>query len=213
MYIDLSTFAEVSSVDGVDSWIWIEQQSMDVDFEYLWNLHPEQRGLIKIMGKEIETPRWQQSYGRDYRFSGMNHPALLIPEYLQAFVDCATQVVGVQYNSALLNWYKDGKDYIGAHSDDEKNLSGDPIFSWTLYPNCGVGVVPRIFRIKNKTTKQRYDIKLQHGTLVIMGGKCQSTHTHEVIKVRKQDYKDANIQEHLAGDQRRINITTRVFNK
>jgi len=189
----------------------IEQQQIDVDFEYLWSLHPEQRGIIKMMGREIQTPRWQQAYGRDYWFSGMNHKALPIPDYIQPFVDCACQSSGSMYNSALLNWYNDGKDYIGAHSDDESGLSGDPIFSWTLYPNQGLGVVPRIFRMKNKKTKERFDIKLQHGMLVVMGGRCQSTHTHEVIKIRKKDYKDHGINADAPGDQRRINITTRVF--
>ena len=39
------------------------------NFESLWNLHPEEYGQIKIFNKLINTPRWQQTYCKDYWYS------------------------------------------------------------------------------------------------------------------------------------------------
>lgn len=47
-------------------------------FETLWNLHPTDYHQIQMHGRMARTPRWQQAYGRDYRYTGRTNPALPI---------------------------------------------------------------------------------------------------------------------------------------
>ena len=48
----------------------------ETNFKKLWSLHPEEYGTVKMYGNEIATPRWQQTFGQDYYFSGMTHKAV-----------------------------------------------------------------------------------------------------------------------------------------
>jgi hypothetical protein len=42
----------------------------------IWELHPAEFPEITIHGRLVRIPRWQQAYGRDYRFSGRVNRAL-----------------------------------------------------------------------------------------------------------------------------------------
>ena len=39
-------------------------------FDEVWALHPEGKHVIHMPGGPVETPRWQQAYGADYRYTG-----------------------------------------------------------------------------------------------------------------------------------------------
>lgn len=183
-----------------NSWIdyGILPESIQYNFEELWNLHPEQYNQVKILGKIVETPRWQQTYGRSYNYTGMEHEALPIPQQLQPFLEYAQKLYPeFVFNQILINWYQNGLHYIGAHSDNTKPLVKEsPIVSISLGEE-------RLFRIKDKQTKSTIkDIILKDKTVITMGGEFQTHYTHEVPKVSGKK-----------GEQlsRRINITFRCF--
>ena len=175
------------------------------EFTKIWELHPPERGKGMIMGKIIEFPRWQQSYGLPYTFTGIRHKALPIPNELLPYLEFANsdQPEGWKFNQILLNWYGDGSDYIGPHSDSEKQLKKGPngetlVWSATFQE----GDLPRTFRLKPKTGgKDRLDITLDHGLILVMGGLCQVTHKHQVPKVNRKPERFG----------KRINLTFRVF--
>src|SRR5271166_2258122 len=52
-------------------------------FAALWNLHPDDYHVIKIHGRLVKTPRWQQAYGADYHYTGRTNVALLMPLALE----------------------------------------------------------------------------------------------------------------------------------
>ncbi len=167
------------------------------------------------MGRETAFPRRTRAFGKDYKYTGQTQVALGF-EHAHAVIRAVAKDVGSSLdalaglNSALVNWYDatDG-DYIGAHSDDERALAAQaPIvsLSWTstnhhrrfrltarkgcedaLLPSWGAapGVLP-----------------LRNGCLVVMGGDCQRTHKHELMKPTK-----------ALGESvgRRINLTLRAF--
>jgi len=222
------TFPEPEKIDNAtryfldeegEAWIdvFYSEVAKTVDFEDLWELHPTIRGKIKIMGKEIEVPRWQQSYEKPYWFSGMMHDPLPTPEEFLSFLEeakhsCYDEMYG-SFNEILVNWYENGEDYIGAHSDDEKQMVLGPngesiVYSLTLQEEPG----NRIFRLKPKLPskgsisgderkrigKERIDMELKNGVVVVMGGLCQKKFKHQVPKTKKP-----------VG--RRINVTFRCF--
>jgi alkylated DNA repair dioxygenase AlkB len=166
-----------------------------VPFEDLWELHPEDFGHVKIFGKVVETPRWQQSYGRGYNFSGMYHDGLRIPKFIHSYMDWANSLGMGKFNQIFLNWYGSGHHYIGSHQDDETQLVNDsPIISISRGAT-------RVFRLRHKKLIIR-DLLLKDGTVVVMGGKFQKEFHHEVPKIAGE--KGNNVG-------RRINITLRQF--
>ena len=205
-----------------DGTSWVDGFIMDpiptmADFGALWALKPPTRGLIKIMGKECEVPRYQQTYGKGYWFSGMEHPPLPTPPLVQQYLDYvnttsyAAMYSDQPFNESLLNWYLDGTQYIGCHFDSSQNVNLGPngemvVVSMTFQE----GTNHRIFRMKprakfGKTAlerkrlgKERVDIEMPNGLVLVMGGLCQKTHTHQVPKTTKE-----------VG--RRINLTLRSF--
>lgn len=101
------------------------------------------------------------------------------------------------YKMCLVNWYRDGNDYIGFHSDDEKQIiDGTPIYS------ISIGAKRKFILKKrnniNDDCLDNYELDLENGSLVIMCGFCQKTHQHSVPKSKK----DIGM---------RINFTFRAF--
>lgn len=175
---------------------WIDAGQLPVklypDFNALWALHPEKRD--QFMGNPV--PRWIQSYGVPYTFSGKVHNALPIPEILHPIHEWVDNLGLGKFNQVLVNWYKDQNDSISAHSDNEGPLlKNSPIVSVSFGAN-------RTFAIQNKETKgKKMRIKMPDGTVLIMGGAMQSEYTHEVPKEPKE----------VLGP--RINLTFRQFKK
>lgn len=48
--------------------------------------------------------------------------------------------------------------------------------------SCTFGPATRYFVLEPKLGLDRIKIKVNHNTLVIMGGRCQETHWHQVLK-------------------------------
>src|SRR5262249_25374511 len=80
------------------------------------------------------------------------------------------------FNSLLLNFYRDGSDSIGWHSDAEPELGLNPIV-----PSISLGSSRR-FILRHKKKKQRLTFDLGHGSLLIMAGTTQHHWLHAVPK-------------------------------
>ena len=86
---------------------------------------------------------------------------------------------GTKYNGILVNKYEDGTNYIGAHSDDEKNLDKGGVIA------ISHGIV-RKFRIRDKKTKKIImDIPTTSNSILHMGGDFQKEFTHEIPVEKK----------------------------
>ena len=180
------------------SWIKIIPNFLSIDneqFQELWDLKPEEPSYIKLYGKSIVIPRRQALFGNsNYTFSG----ATVLPNPMnnQIMIDLLQKINQLepdfQFNGVFVNWYKDGEDYIGYHSDNERDLNRKaPIYSISLGAK-------RKFNIKNKDTGVVTSIDMPDGILIIMGGDMQKEFKHSVPKTKK--CKD-----------KRINFTVRCF--
>lgn len=194
--IELSKNSWIDVLDAESSPFQISPE----EFFTLWDLHPEEHGNVIIYGKKIPVPRWQKSYINAYSFSGLVHKADDLPKEFEKFF-CWGQSLkkydGEKFNQVLINWYENGLHYIGSHSDDETQLvKNSEILSISLGET-------RKFRIREKKDKKIVkEILLEHGTVVIMGGKTQKEFKHEIVKVSGKK------GEKLGP---RINITLRQF--
>lgn len=184
----------------------------DEMFDELWKLQPKKPGTVMMPRKDPETgitrrmaidvPRKQLGYLRPYHFSGINHkPAKVTPKPFLSFLDHANELGYGTFNEILVNWYADGSDYIGMHADSPNHHVRDPdhgfvVYSLTLWEEIGQ---PRLFRIKPiKGGRDRIDVPLEHGILVMMCGDMQKHYKHGVPAFKKKT-------------GRRINITMRQF--
>jgi alkylated DNA repair dioxygenase AlkB len=165
-------------------------------FEELWNEHPAEKGKVKIFGKIRETPRFQQSYGKSYTFSGMQHTHKPIVDgsFLDRVLQWTSQHSGMGYNAILVNWYPDGNASIGSHSDSESQLvSGSTVYTFSFGAE-------RDFCITSKSDKTfRKVISLPNNSCLGMCGPGFQKYLKHAVPARKK------------STGRRISVTVRLF--
>lgn len=164
-------------------------------FLALWENHPPDFHPIKMHGRLLRTPRWQQAFGADYYYSGNVNKALPIPSSLTLVHTWAKDTIDDRLNGILLNWY-DGSlgHYIGRHRDSTVNvIPGTPIVTISLGET-------RTFRLRpwKDDNGNRIDFKASNGAVFVMPFATNLSWTHEVPSFSK-------------SKGLRISITLRAF--
>jgi alkylated DNA repair dioxygenase AlkB len=142
----------------------------------------EQRVLL-VYGKRHPEPRltaWYGDEGATYSYSGTTrYPKPWIPLLLE-IKQRVEQEAGVRYNSLLINQYRDGKDSVSWHSDDESGLGRNPSIA-----SVSFGAV-RSFHLWHRQHKHlRHKLDLEHGSLLLMQGSTQHYWHHQVPKTSR----------------------------
>lgn len=151
--------------------------------ELLTNINWRQ-DKIKIFGKKVDLPRltaWYGDEGKSYKYSGITmNPEVWTPTLL-SIKERIEKVVELNFNSVLANLYRNGKDYVSWHSDDEAELGNNPIIA-----SVSFGATRR-FQLKHKYNKDldTVEIALTHGSLLIMKGAIQHFWQHQIPKTSK----------------------------
>lgn len=152
---------------------------------------------LKIYGKEINLPRktaWYGDKNKSYKFSGIHlEPECWTPTLLK-IKEKVEAVTDIQFNSVLLNLYRDGNDGISWHTDAEPELGQNPVISSVSFG----GTRKFVFRHK-QDKKLKSEINLTHGSLLLMTGTTQHFWQHQIPKTLKKV-------------QPRINLTFRKIN-
>tara|TARA_R110002073_G_scaffold312586_1_gene484089 strand:+ start:14531 stop:15133 length:603 start_codon:yes stop_codon:yes gene_type:complete len=135
-----------------------------------------------IFGKHYVTKRkvaWFGDREYNYKYSGVTKQAQLwTPELIQ-LKELVEHLSETTYNSCLLNLYHNGEEGMAWHSDGEKTLlDNGTIGSLTLGAE-------RKFSFKHKETKQRIDIILENGSLLLMKGTTQKNWMHRLPPTKK----------------------------
>ena len=135
-----------------------------------------------IFGKHHITKRkvaWFGDNTYSYKYSGITKQAhIWTPELLQ-LKQKVEEHSATTYNSCLLNLYHDGGEGMGWHSDAEKTLlDNGTIASVTLGAE-------RKFSFKHKESKQRIDVLLENGSLLLMKGTTQKNWLHRLPPTKK----------------------------
>lgn len=150
---------------------------------------------MNMYGKQLNFPRLTAWYGdnnKPYSFSGIKlNPQPWNTELLEIKNKIEPKAL-VNFNSVLLNRYRNGNDSISWHTDAEKELGKNPIIASV---NFGA---TRKFQLRHIHTKEKFEIELTHGSLLIMQGELQHFWQHQVPKTSK------HVDE-------RINLTFRVI--
>ncbi|MFX0558466.1 alpha-ketoglutarate-dependent dioxygenase AlkB family protein [Maribacter sp. CXY002] len=130
-----------------------------------------------IYGKKIITKRKVAWYGEkpfEYTYSNTTKKALYWTKELLELKTAVEKESGETYNSCLLNLYHDGNEGMAWHSDGEKDLK----------KNGAIGSLSfgaeRKFAFKHKDTKEKIDLILKHGSLLVMKGDTQTHWLHRL---------------------------------
>ncbi|ACV26151.1 alpha-ketoglutarate-dependent dioxygenase AlkB family protein [Kangiella koreensis] len=149
-------------------------------FENLLEAVDWQSETIRIAGVERLVPRltaWYGDKGASYTYSGVIHHPIPWSEQLLALKKRIEQVCQTSFNSALFNLYRDGRDSVAWHSDDEPELGAKPIIA-----SLSLGA-PRSLQLKHKKHKDlRHKLTLTSGSLLVMRGDTQRCWQHQVPK-------------------------------
>jgi alkylated DNA repair dioxygenase AlkB len=135
---------------------------------------------ITLWGKRFLQPRLTAWHGdASYTYSGLTMPALPFTPLLQEIRQAAETVCGRRFNSVLLNYYRDERDSMGMHSDDESELGPQPAIA-----SFSLGAT-RTFILRHKRSKRTVKLDLTDGSLLLMAGATQANWSHGINKVSK----------------------------
>lgn len=137
---------------------------------------------VVIFGKRIITKRqvaWYADAGYNYTYSNTTKEALPWTQELLELKQLAEKLSGHTYNSCLLNLYHDGDEGMGWHSDDEKELEKDGAIASLSFG------AERKFVFKHRDSKEKIEVKLAHGSLLVMKGTTQTHWLHALPKSKK----------------------------
>jgi alkylated DNA repair dioxygenase AlkB len=170
---------------------FLSRAEADAAFAALRDAIPWEVHRIRLFGREIDSPRlsaWIGDPGAAYRYSGATFAPHPWPAALLALRERVAAAAGVRFNSVLANRYRDGRDYMGWHSDDERDLGPRPVIA-----SLSLGA-PRRFRLKHRTLAQHeLSLELVPGSLLLMRGLTQRHYRHALPKSAKAQGERINL--------------------
>lgn len=185
--MDLFNTARIQNIlpfdgEAVYHGIVLNRKACDFYYTNLLETIPWKNDEAMVFGKHYITKRkvaWFGDHRYHYAYSGMTKQAYIWTEELLQLKETIEKISETTYNSCLLNLYHTGEEGMAWHSDGEKTLlDNGTIASLTLGAE-------RKFSFKHKETKQRVDIVLENGSLLLMKGTTQKYWLHRLPPTKK----------------------------
>ena len=132
---------------------------------------------IVLYGKRIMQPRLVGWAGEvAYRYSGQTLEPRAFTDTVRALTDRVNAFAGTRFNHVLLNRYRDDRDNMGMHADDEPELGPDPVVA-----TLSLGATRRMTLVPRRPRDgERRALELPAGSLLIMRGACQRRFRHGI---------------------------------
>lgn len=142
---------------------------------------PWRQEQITLWGRSHPLPRltcWMADPGCSYTYSGVRNVVVPWTAGVQELRQRVESQLGWQFNSLLLNFYRNGRDKLDWHADDERELDpAAPIASLSLG-------AARSFRLRPcsaaRTPADTLSLELGHGDLLVMDPPTQQHWHHQV---------------------------------
>lgn len=153
-------------------------------FLTLVNEIPWKQEQIRMFGQWINMPRltaWMGNPEAVYQYSGLiNSP---LPWYQQVFQlkNLIESKLNTDFNSVLLNYYRNGADSMGWHADNEPELGLKPIIA-----SISLGCIRKI-RFRPAGGGKSLGLDLPPGSLLVMSGDTQTLWQHALPKSKTSE--------------------------
>lgn len=130
------------------------------------------RGMICLADKGIKEYRYN-----NIRIPAINWDKTTIESYIKVrkIRDKIQRKLDIEFDSCLLNYYKDGNDYVAYHGDKEALGEDNAVVTVSLGQT-------RKFYLKSNTTKEVTKVFLETGDMVLMRGDTQKDYQHTIPK-------------------------------
>lgn len=170
--------------------LWTKKEC-DENIRDLEALEDWERRQIVVCGRECMQNRLTCFYARDptlnYRYSGIeNSNCKGFPSVVERICKKVSEKLGIEFNYCLLNKYSDGRQTIGWHADDERDLAPGSVIA-----SCSFGA-ERFFDLRRRDDhSKKTRLNLANGSMVVMGKGTQEHYHHQVpqqAKITKPRY-------------------------
>ena len=160
----------------------LDQKQSDRFYQTLLETIEWKNDEAVIFGKKILAKRkvaWYGDENFEYTYSNSTKKAIPWTKELLQLKKMAEEKTGEKFNSCLLNLYHDGSEGMAYHSDGEKDLKKDGAIA-----SLSLGA-ERKFSFKHKETKEKVELILEHGSLLVMKDETQSFWLHRLPPTKK----------------------------
>jgi alkylated DNA repair dioxygenase AlkB len=138
---------------------------------------------ITLFGKTYPQPRllaWYGDEGARYTYSGICHQPMPWTEPLLQLKDIAQTLARSRFNSVLLNYYRDQRDSMGLHADDEPELGPEPVIA-----SLSLGAERKLVFKHRRREFDSFSLALPSGSLLVMKGSTQRNWKHGIRKLTR----------------------------
>lgn len=145
---------------------------------------PWRSETITLWGRDYVQPRlvaWHGDPGRAYTYSGTTMAPLPWTPTLSSLRERITAACGTSFDSVLLNFYRNGADGMGMHSDDEPELGRRPVIASLSLGETRV----LAFRHRDRRDVPTVRVPLASGDLLLMQGETQHRWKHGIAKSKR----------------------------
>ncbi len=171
---------------------WLPADEAGALFAALQSAIPWEVHRIRLFGRTVDSPRlscWIGDKGASYVYSGTRFeprpwPSVLLPVRMRL-----RDAIGVDFNSVLANLYRDGRDAMGWHSDNESALGTRPVIA-----SLSLGATRRFVLKRRDVAAARgaqgerprpFALSLDTGSLLLMRGDTQRHYRHALPRTAK----------------------------
>lgn len=159
---------------------FFSKEESDQYYELLLHQTKWREYEMEIFDKKVKAPRMIAWY-EDKDNTGSSADG---PDWTPELATIRTRVekeTEVGFNSVLLNLYRNGKDSVAWHSDQEGNSGPNPIIASVTFGET------RMFRLRHKFRKDipQVEIPLHHGSFLLMAGTTNTFWQHQVPKTSR----------------------------
>jgi alkylated DNA repair dioxygenase AlkB len=143
--------------------------------ELAWEQQP-----FTIYGRTVPMPRLIAMYGPvGYRYSGVVHAPCALTPRLEAVRRRVEDVTGRPFNSVLANLYRDGRDSVGWHRDNDYAHGGQPDIA-----SVSFGATRR-FDLRERAGAVRIAVDLESGSILVMSGAAVARWSHRIARTTR----------------------------
>lgn len=137
----------------------------------------EKKAIFRKYRSFGATPGFDPTHKKSYMFSGSKSiPNVQVPDSLLPFFK-QIKSIDSKYNQFVVNYYKDGNDYIEPHSDCDKDMVDNYNI---LILSLGATRTMRFTGRKDVTGS--FDLKLKDGQILILNKFLNKEFRHEILQ-------------------------------
>lgn len=162
---------------------WLRPVEADALLAALTDTLPWEVHRIRLFGREVDSPRlscWIGDPDAIYSYSGARFIPQPWPTVLLPLRTRLHRQLGADFNSVLVNLYRDGRDRMGWHSDNERELGTRPVIA-----SVSLGATRRFVLKRREDPSIKLALDLPHGSLLVMAGNTQGHYRHALPATAK----------------------------